>query len=374
MFCCVVSFSCSYRGNTIIKLPPGQDFLVKDFGRIHRSCLERFGGKFITALEEGTTEGLACLKKLASPAADKNLQLLRNLFASNKLVYFCAEHSKDWKKSHLFAHASINEESNLPIEGIQHPYVSYDPQLVLLDSEYKGRIETYETLKAGSFHELFHNIGYVHGITIEYPYACEECCFPAYGNVREIACKLCAGDYQGIGDRRFLADLKEYQQASFFGNSFALDLLQRRALFNKPADPELLKYLFEVRNLITDKTEQVLSRREGRSAWSPRSLPSTLVKLDVLAEQASKAQLSLYLSGNAKEALGTYQKMDPMPLEEFLKMERKSIEFTEANRLWDEVLFDLDMLSRSLFLQRDKAYREVDKIYHRIHRLKPLLP
>ena len=106
-----------------------------------------------------------------------------------------------------------------PLSGIKelelhHPYVSYDPQLVLGDSEYKGKVVFYEELKAATFHELFHTIGYLHGPSIEYPYACEECCFPMYPDVKELACRLCSEDYSSVSDQRYIKDLKAYAAAS----------------------------------------------------------------------------------------------------------------------------------------------------------------
>jgi hypothetical protein len=167
--------ACAYQGNPVIKLPAGQDYYERPFGKIHQSCLGRFGGKFVNAIEEQVSEGLACLKKLSTTSTNNNYQRLKKLYDSKKQVYFCDEQTYDWKE--LYAHASANSRWDLKDQKVFHPYISINPDKVLLGTEFNGKIVTYDSVKALIFHESIHNIGYLHGSTIEYAFACEECCF-----------------------------------------------------------------------------------------------------------------------------------------------------------------------------------------------------
>jgi hypothetical protein len=102
---------------------------------------------------------------------------------------------------------------------------------------------------------------------------------------------------------------------------------------------------------VTDRTEKEISRREGVKPWPVRELPKSLEALNNLAHQAATAQIYLYQDGKAKKAIEIYKKMDPSALKPFLAKSKDSTEYVEANRLWDEILYDLDAVD-SLLLSK----------------------
>ena len=178
--------SCGELDNIATDLRPGN---LRDFAQnlnainsyydetgiglqIHDSCLKNYGSKFRDFVIESFDAGFACLKNLNSDGSSQNLSLLKDLVHSRKLKIFCQE---DFNGKLIDAHGSMSESDSKPEIGLLHPYISINPRLKL-GEEQKNWIKTPAYMRRLIFHEAFHVIGYTHGLTIDYAYACEECC------------------------------------------------------------------------------------------------------------------------------------------------------------------------------------------------------
>ena len=139
----------------------------------------------------------------------------------------------------------------------------------------------------------------------------------------------------------------------------------------KPADPNLVGYLFEVRNLVTERTFATWAKRRGQPAWEDRGLPTSVDPLKPVADQVSRIQVQLYLNGNIPEALRLMRKLELEPLATFLKQEKTSVGFKEAKTLVDEFLLDVDTVSRLHFGRVDRQYLELNRLYGKFNALKP---
>ena len=61
-----------------------------------------------------------------------------------------------------------------------------------------------------------HNLGYLHNDDIEFPYTCDDCCIghaPGYeisDEAKEMACKVCTGNYTNSTDKDYLKDIAKW--------------------------------------------------------------------------------------------------------------------------------------------------------------------
>lgn len=185
--------------------------------RVHQSCLEGWGrDRFVNTLTSAIETGMQCLNSLGdgNNGARVNHTQLESLFNESKVSVICHQtEDRNWRG--VYAHASIGPTSRIENPPLNHPYISINPTLPRTIDE--GEIKI---LEKTLFHEQLHNLGHRHGHSIEYPYACEDCCFPEGTSERDnqkktLGCKVCAGDYTSDIDQRYILDVIEWGQASY---------------------------------------------------------------------------------------------------------------------------------------------------------------
>ncbi|MBF0299871.1 MAG: hypothetical protein HQK51_14185, partial [Oligoflexia bacterium] len=219
--------------------------------QIDKSCVSKLNtstNKMLPkVIVETLQEGISCLKGLAKykptssssssssnlvPAngAAENIVKLVNLLSNGldtsiPLSYICSEQTGyDWDsiKAHASYCSSVKAEITLLDRNkviVNHPLISLNPKT----GNSGPPLEAIDELnfKGNFFHELFHNIGYLHNKDIEYPYACQRCCIEKEKNsddkpksindakeATKAACRICAGNYaKGIDDPDYINDL-----------------------------------------------------------------------------------------------------------------------------------------------------------------------
>ena len=175
--------------------------------QIHKSCLEAGSRNwFLENTKKAMEEGLACLSRLAGSGgkgAAKNHASLTNLLKQKNVQIICHDEKYDW--SDTLAHATTSKADTGSL--LKHPGISVNPKY---KKEFKrkgkgGALDFKKTI----FHEQMHNLGYLHGVDVEYPYACERCCFPSAKDSKELvdaACRVCSGNYKGSSDISYVKD------------------------------------------------------------------------------------------------------------------------------------------------------------------------
>lgn len=205
-----------------------QGFVITDFGyKLHQSCLEKWGAdNFIGMLKNGMGKGMACLKKLAvenkknktsENGALYNLLKLTNLMKGNNISIVCNEDKFNWEAT--AAHASTDDTDKIQNPKVNHPFISVNSTY----PKVKSRPEKDEVSFMTSilFHEQLHNLGIKHGEGIEYPYACDECCFsgddlkPNERDKKESACRICSGNYKSASDKKYVMDMVDWGQKAY---------------------------------------------------------------------------------------------------------------------------------------------------------------
>lgn len=189
--------------------------------RVHRSCFERWGREtFSATLREAFSSGLQCLDRLANNRATTNRAAgyaleLRHLWQDDAVALTCGYTDYNWGAVSAFASTSPGEVlTNSPV---RHPYIVINP------NDPTPRPPTREKLielQSTLFHEQLHNLGILHGESIEASYGCATCCITsAYTESppedREIACRVCLGDYEGPLDRAYVTDMIRWGSLSY---------------------------------------------------------------------------------------------------------------------------------------------------------------
>ncbi len=193
--------------------------LARPAHQVHRSCLEKWGHpQFINQLERSLSEGMACLAKLATrpPAkangATFNGAKLAQLFKQRPVTVACQQSDYEWNG--VAAHASTRPGQLLESLGVTHPYMSLNPN----DPKLRAAPDDRELaeLRNTLFHEQLHNLGIRHREGVEFAYTCGDCCVGQVdAETLEAACKICAGDYAGASDKRYLRDFIAWGKASY---------------------------------------------------------------------------------------------------------------------------------------------------------------
>lgn len=220
------------------------EFHTSSWGhKIHKSCLDK-GDKdwFLKNTEKAIKQGMSCLARLSSSGgkgAARNHVSLSNLLQQKNVQVICNEAGYDWGSATL-AHATTSKSDKS--SQLKHPGISFNPAAVA-DFRKKGKSGDLEFVST-MFHEQLHNLGYLHGHDVEYPYTCEKCCFPGDDDseeVKSIACKICSGNYGGSNDVAYLKDITSFGQATFSKDQALATNL--RYLKENPANVSGLSYL-----------------------------------------------------------------------------------------------------------------------------------
>lgn len=167
------------------------------------------------------------------------------------------------------------------------------------------------------FHELFHNIGYAHTRTHEFAYTCPTCCLSSNSTEKKnLACKLCKGNYLSTTNRQYLKDLYKFMilddQDSTAG-SFIESYLE-----NHPKDRWALSRLIEANTFIDPpfavayaeifkKRYPSLKTEEAKLIAATKQLDNSkefgpLIKLFSSANQNLSEGFLHFLDGNTEKA------------------------------------------------------------------------
>jgi len=266
---------------------------------IHESCVKAFEAEEMNqVLHETLTRGAICLWDLKTSAAKENLIKIAALLGDlrNPPKLSCPEEDPTWKGDAV-GHATV------PL-GRNHPTIYLRP--LPLDVPGISRAEMQQLLRATIFHELMHNLGYLHGIDIDYPYACQACCFPEEENAKEqkrLGCEICQGGFRNTRDKAYLRKLVAFGQVEKpvrrYGNEAVF-----KALRESPNDRELRVLLLQTQEStalrvglagLLEKTLTAPSKAEQafiQEALKDKDLPG-IPPLLPAATAAASAYLSL---------------------------------------------------------------------------------
>ncbi len=207
--------------STPFKVAPEADngLLVTNFGyKVDMACLDQWGMDFLQLVKGTLDEGLRCLEKLdrksssEGSGARQNAFDLLNLLSQNRISLICSQREYDWVAAQ--AHASVTSKFSIEKPSTAHPFISLRPLVKSATSEQVQKIR--KTI----FHEQFHNLGFTHSKSIEYPYTCADCCFNKASTnkeqeIKKLACKICTGNYQSVADAEYIEDYLFYAKKYF---------------------------------------------------------------------------------------------------------------------------------------------------------------
>lgn len=188
---------------------------------VEKGCLEKATKSYIEKnILKSYKDGVSCLQKLGGAGSDKLLSKMNTLFSDpeNKPKIYCSETNEDlkekginWDSAKAYASASSDFDSG----DMKHPFIS-------LGQKWRWQENPY-SFQGTLFHEFIHNTGCVHTETVEKSYTCQTCCFseldnpnvmmgPAQSAIeqKDVACKICKSDYEGITDQNYLRDFAKY--------------------------------------------------------------------------------------------------------------------------------------------------------------------
>lgn len=198
-----------------------EEMFVTGFNfNIENACFEKLGSNFLYRVQETLVEGFQCLSELSYPKISTTMHNIRGslintfnllkLLKNHKVSLICSENN--FNPSTL-AKGSLDKYTFLSSKFfmVQHPLISLN--LTSTDMIIESVKNDQNFLKNTLFHELMHNLGHDHFESIEYAYTCSTCCFSLQENrEKELACKICRGDYRNHYDLRYLKDFLEYAQ------------------------------------------------------------------------------------------------------------------------------------------------------------------
>lgn len=305
---------------------------------IHQSCLDQWGANdFPNLLKNSITKGLQCLSRLAEDnkknnpngpnGAYRNLKELEYLLKSKPVAITCNEKDYNWNAA--VAHASTTPGAVLKDTNITHPFLSLSPLL-------KNTPEEKTELMATIFHEQLHNLGFRHGESIEYPYACEVCCIKKdEGKENTVdACRLCSGNYESNKDKKYLIDMIAWSKTSYqekraenallsFQKEFPDDrfgvLAYASAASNiwGPVGLELGKIL---KKNLKDLTPEETKLLESSQEYSDEK---NLKAVQKYSQVAAQTHYLLYVEKNSGKALG-YLKQEIPKIKKLLALSEKA--------------------------------------------------
>jgi hypothetical protein len=338
-------------------------------GRLHESCYQQFGNEAALVIREGIERGMLCLERLKGVGARKNTRLLKKLFASGTLTYQCNEKKFPW--GHLQARASHSKDANVEAYSLKHPFISIRPGF---------QISSREELEKVLFHEYFHNVGFSHNASVEYAYACEECCFSE--RPEHHACMICSKDYAGISDPNYIRDFWEWVDLSKTPMEISKGFTIRSALYHADDKAPLWYYLLRDKfqgNLVTKFfSEELITKKLSTDPLvmerSLMKIPKKLEFLIPLSREAAKARFSLLMNKDLDEASRIYHDLDIKPLQLSLRLfpKKNSSAYKGLLNIWDGILYDLDLLMFELQYKEPDHFEEIGHIYETLMKARPL--
>ncbi len=213
--------------------------------KIEQDCFNKWGDGFKDVVKESVSTGLQCLSRLAKKNKQKMTGALKNgfdltqLFKDDKISLVCSETGYDWEGTR--AHASTKKGQKMETKNIHHPFVSLNPKFP--ENKVQNRKDELKQIKETIFHEALHNLGFRHSEDIEFSYGCGACCFDntEAGNGKDIACKICLGDYKNEMDPNYLSDFVDFGKENY-KESFARDAVIKYSK-SSPKDLKILSMM-----------------------------------------------------------------------------------------------------------------------------------
>lgn len=357
--------SCAPLGNRSIILPPGQDYMTIKSGKVHRSCLLKFGEKLPKLITESTLESQACLLNLKKAKSDEFAAKLQKIYNQKSITYVCNQDDL----GNSVARASLDKSDFDLKKGLVYPYISFNPKYVLSDSDMKGKNISDYNLKSTLFHETLHFLGYRHWSTPEYVYACDECCFPYANGDQKKACKICTTNYKNIADERYMKDFWEWAGYSEMADYIGRHKVVRQALIIKPASDFHLKIFLEnsTENSMTAHFFSLrIPQKNYTKVTSGRKFTSESKTFEPIAKSVADIQYDLYFKGDVNSAYKKIMKLDTSVLADGLKFTGKTYDY--AYSVWDWILYDIGVVAdyyhqKKNFELSGEVWARYDKIY-----------
>ena len=322
------------------RIPP-TEYVDSGSGRIHRSCIAASPTRILRLFHESSQAGLSCLGDLKSEQALEHQSWLAGLFKKKSITYTCAESSYDWFNTRATA-------------DIKKKIVSISPKFLKSSLERgESAVGDYE-FKQILFHENMHLLGYAHNTTLDYAYACVECCFPNPGDDQKSACKICSTDYLGISDPKYLEDVWAWSRGSGSSEFINHHSILRNALLDKPgSDPHLKKILEEdtSNNLVVKYLARGLGNRSYTAEYRNLPVRHEAEVLLPLAKAIAKVAADLYVEGKIDSAIQFYMNLDTGFLQEQLDSE-DTLTKIYAYAVWEWVKNDMFVLRQYLWDQK----------------------
>ena len=161
---------------------PSGEFQKTDFGvMVHSDCAKQLGEGANEFVRQTLKEGASCLEGLAGTGARTNLVKLSDLLANKDapLKIRCSDDAKLAETELGHATARRADPSFPTVHINTRALAGAEPDATVKNLLASNNAEKTNDAKSTLFHEAMHTLEYAHdGNSIEYPYACSDCCFP----------------------------------------------------------------------------------------------------------------------------------------------------------------------------------------------------
>jgi hypothetical protein len=233
-----------------------EGFVPTNFGyKIDSHCFKRWGNRFGQMVKSTMQKGLQCMldldkyknpKTMSMTGALRNSFELTQLLKTNEVSIVCSETDYSWEG--VAGHASTTSDAKIEKPPVKHPFLSINPTYP--KNEKRPTLSEFFDFKKTIFHEQLHNLGYLHGHDVEYPYACESCCFDEVDEmdeedkpdpVQQSACNICTGDYTSEVDENYIRDIVTFMNKTYRANRGADSV--RKYLKENPGSTFGMSYL-----------------------------------------------------------------------------------------------------------------------------------
>jgi hypothetical protein len=317
------NISSLFSSSTEVVANLSDDYIPTGFGyNIDPVCIEKWGPGITNSLKSSTQKGLSCLLELHKNSAVpnqitgalKNSFELTKILSKNDINVVCSDAPEGWGEALAMAAAGpIHNSKTNP--KLRYPFISINPSLPNKKAENStSSIDKFESVL---FHELIHSLGYGHGVSMEYAYTCETCCFEGADrkHEKEMACKLCLGNYSSDMDIEYQRDLAVYASKNYIqdyafmsagkilkekvGDIDALSVLAINSSHEDNAIGRELAKIIRTRKVLTPEAEVLLKKVES---YGPLTSPK-FVAVSKTSKTIALAIYEIYAHKNGSSAM-----------------------------------------------------------------------
>lgn len=363
--------------------------------KIDKACINNFGeADFSNIVTQSMAKGLACLEDLAKKNTEadpkgpngalNNYEGLNRLLKQKKVTIVCSEKDYSWEGT--AGHASSNPADKIKELGVEHPFISINPN----DPKTKGKPTGKEVayLNETIFHEQLHNLGILHGKDVEYPYACETCCISSkeeYEGTKAAACKICSGQYdvsKGTS-KQYLVDLLDWGKKSYDSQKAeaAIKSYQLEHPQNKWAATLAAKASAGVFSAVGVEMAKILKKKTPLSTEEKLNIDEALDYQDYVevasvsakAKVIALAHLNYYYEDNPEATIKTLQDNKDV-IKKIVNSTKVNISDESLNYVNEKLLEDTKGVLMALFLRGypDKQGPSSDVAYEMLKEFKLL--